>query len=455
MTKTPRADPHEKLSFFEKFSYGLGDTASNFVWATLMSFLTYYYTDIFGLPATAMAALFLFTRFLDGVSDIAIGAVADRTESKAGKFRPYLLWMSVPLAVTFVLTFTTPPWSLGAKIVYAWITYNLMMLAYTAINIPYSALSGVMTADTQQRASLNAFRMTLAMTGGFLINAMTLPMINALGQGNNQRGYFLTACCFGAVIVALFGITYFGTRERITPPPEQRGKLFEDFRLLFRNRPWIILFAVAIMNMIFIVVRGSVTVHFYKYVMLLAEPEPHFLIGGLKLHKISTIMSLGSICFIIGAVLTPRLVGHISKRLLFIQTFVINALTAVPLMFLGPDDLSLVLTLQAVGSITGGVNATLFWTMIADAADYGEKVLGRRTTGIVFSATTAAQKLGMGLGGALIGWMLNRIGYVPNVEQTPQAIEGLKALMSWIPALGFLACALILLAYPIGRKPNE
>jgi GPH family glycoside/pentoside/hexuronide:cation symporter len=454
MTKL-HPNPHEKLSFFEKLSYGLGDTASNFVWATLMSFLTYFYTDIYGLPATAMATLFLFTRFLDGISDIAIGAVADRTESKSGKFRPYLLWMSVPLAVTFILTFTTPPWSPGAKIVYAWITYNLMMLAYTAINIPYSALSGVMTADSKQRASLNAYRMTLAMTGGFLVNAMTLPLISALGQGDDQRGYFLTACCFGAIIVVLFGITYAGSRERITPPPEQRGQLWEDFRLLFQNLPWIVLFAVAIVNMIFVVVRGSVTVHFYKYVMNLAGPEPHVIIGNLKLHKISTIMSLGSICFIIGAVLTPRLVGRISKRLLFILTFAVNALTSVPLMFLDAGDLLLVLTLQAIGSISGGVNATLFWTMIADAADYGEKALGRRTTGIVFSATTAAQKLGMGFGGALIGWMLNRIGYVPNVEQTPQAIEGLKALMSWIPALGFCACALILLYYPIGRKPGE
>lgn len=450
MTTTPPRSAH--LGFSEKLAYGAGDAASNFVWGTLMTFLTYFYTDIYGLPAASVAALFFFTRILDGVSDLAAGAIADRTQTRWGKFRPYLLWMCVPLAVTFVLTFTTPPWEGTAKIAYAWITYNVVMLAYTAINIPYSALSGVMTGDPIDRTKLNSYRMTLAQVGGLTVNAATLPLIALLGAGDDREGYFLTACLFGVAIVGLFLFSFAGTRERIAPPPSQSGALRDDLRMLAKNLPWIILFVVGIINMIFLIVRGSVTVHYYKYVLDLAGANPDFLLGGLKLHKISTLLVAGNLFFIAGAAVTSRVVRLTGKRAAFAGTFLVSALAAAPLYWCGAAQFGLVVALIVVGSIAGGVNATLFWTMIADTADYAESRLGRRSTGIIFSATTCAQKLGMGLGGAIVGVALTMVGYTANTTQSPAALSGLASLVSWIPAAGFLVCALIVLKYPLGQK---
>jgi GPH family glycoside/pentoside/hexuronide:cation symporter len=451
----PSSSTFARLSFREKLAYGAGDTASNFVWGTLMTFLTYFYTDIYGLPAAAVASLFLFTRVLDGISDLAAGALADRTQTRWGKFRPYLLWMCVPLAVTFVLTFTTPPWEGTAKIAYAWITYNLVMLAYTAINIPYSALSGVITGDPIDRTKLNSYRMTLAQVGGLTVNATTLPLIAFLGAGNDRLGYFFTACLFGVAIVGLFLFSFAGTRERITPPPTQSGALRDDLRMLARNLPWLILFLIGIINMIFLIVRGSVTIHYFKYVLDLAGANPDFVLpGGLHLHKISTLLVAGNLFFIVGAVVTSRIVLLTGKRTAFAGTFLVSALAAAPLYWCGSGQLGLVVALIVVGSVAGGINATLFWTMIADTADFAETHLGRRSTGIIFSATTCAQKLGMGLGGAIVGVALTMVGYSANTTQSPTSLAGLASLVSWVPALGFLVCGAIVFLYPLGKRSD-
>ena len=441
-----------RIRLTEKLAYGCGDTASNFVWGTLMSFLTYFYTDIYGLEAGAMALLFFTTRILDGISDFAMGAIADRTNTRAGKFRPYLLWFSIPLAVAFVLTFTTPPFEGVEKLIYAFVTYNILMLIYTAINIPYSALSGVMTSSAVERAGLNSYRMGMAMLGGLLVNALTIPMIRNLGGGDDRVGYFWTTCIFGVIIVILFTLTFLGTHERIVPKSEDRQRLVSDIRMLLRNLPWLILFLIGIFNMVFTVVRGSVTIHYYKYVLGLAGERPDFIFpGGMKFDKISTLLVLGSVFFIVGALVTPWFVKRFSKRTLYGISFFVNGLVALPLVVLGEKDVGIVVILLIVGSISGGVNATLFWTMIADTADYAEAKFQRRATGIIFSATTAAQKLGMGFGGAVVGLAFGVIGYVANVEQSPQTVQGLKYLMSLAPAIGFFFCAFLMIFYPLDR----
>jgi GPH family glycoside/pentoside/hexuronide:cation symporter len=221
MQNPPSKVVPERLSFTEKFGFGLGDTASNFVWGTMTSFLLFYYTDIFGISAAAVGTLFLFARVSDGAVDFFMGAIADRTKTRWGKFRPYLVWMCVPLAVVFTLTFTTPDFSMTGKIVYAWITYNMLMVLYTAINIPYSALSGVMTDDPLDRTSLNSFRMALANVGGLLVNGLTLPLILYFGHGDKPKGYQLTILAFSVAAIVLFLVTFFTTKERIQPPAAQ------------------------------------------------------------------------------------------------------------------------------------------------------------------------------------------------------------------------------------------
>jgi GPH family glycoside/pentoside/hexuronide:cation symporter len=251
-----------KLSLQEKIGYGLGDTASNFVWALMMNFIMFYYTDIFGITAAAAGTMLMFARCTDGVVDFFIGAMADRTKTRWGRFRPYLIWLCVPLAVIFVLTFTTPNLSPAGKLVWAWVTYNFLMLLYSAINIPYGALSGVMTDDPLERTSLNSYRMSLAQLGGIVANSTFMVLIVKLGSGSQQVGAQRTVMLFSAIAVVLFLISFLTTKERIQPPAEQKTRLLQDLKTLFANRHWVMMFATGIINITFAVVRGSAGMYY-------------------------------------------------------------------------------------------------------------------------------------------------------------------------------------------------
>jgi len=429
-----------KLSVREKIGFGLGDTASNLVWASLMSFIMFFYTDVFGITAAAVGTMFLFARVFDGVTDFLIGAMADRTQTRWGKFRPFLLWMAIPLAVMMVLTFTVPGFSQNGKVVYTWITYNLLMLAYTAVNIPYSALSGVMTDDPLERTSLNSYRMVLAQAGGFIVNAAMLPLVQALGRGNTGLGYQLTTAVFGIGAVALIWFTFSSTRERIQPPPGQKTTLRADLGTLFRNPHWVILFAVGLMDLTFIIIRAGSLVYYCKYTLLLDEKQT------------SVFLVLGNVGFIAGAVITRFVVARMGKKGALILAHLIMAVSALAAYGLKPGDPTLALVLQVIHAIGGGINATVFFAMIADAADFSEWKFGTRNTGIVFSAVTCSQKVGMGLGGVLAGWILTHYGYVANAVQTPQANFGITLMVSLIPAIGFLVVVALFTRYGLSEQ---
>ena len=477
MSKSP------KLPFFEKVGYGLGDTASNFVWATMISFLALYYTDIFGISAGAMGALLLFARCADGFIDFGMGAIADRTKTKWGRFRPYLLWMCVPLAVVFILTFTVPPasWSapmltlpkinifgweiipadsvVTSKLIYAWITYNLMMILYTAINIPYGALSGVMTDDPLDRTSLSSYRMALAQVGGLMVNGLTFPLMAYFGGpgGDRQTGYHGTVIVFSVMAVILFLITFFATRERIEPPPAQKSSLKADFATLFGNQPWVIMFICAILNMIFVIARAANTIYYFKYSMGIvgdvAKIGPYHLFGqAWTWDWISALLVMGSIPFIIGTTFTRSLVKVMGKKYGFIFTMALGGLSMLPFYWLTPGHIGPLVVLIFVGQIIGGINASLYWSMLGDIADFTEWKFKIRNTGIVFSATTCAQKIGMGVGGYLLGAILTHYHYVANEVQTPESIHGINLLMSFIPCAGSLLIAAIFCFYGLNEK---
>lgn len=415
-----------KLSFGEKFGYGLGDTASNFVWALMMNFIMFYYTDIFGITAAAAGTMLLFARSTDGVVDFFIGAIADRTKSKWGRFRPYLVWLCVPLAVVFVLAFTTPNISPAGKIVWAWVTYNLMMLLYSAINIPYGALSGVMTDDPLERTSLNSYRMSLAQIGGIIANSSFMVLIVKFGGQNQQLGAQRTVMLFSAIAIVLFLISFVTTKERIHPPANQHTKMTEDLKTLFLNRHWIMMFVTGIVNITFAVVRGTAGIYYLKSYL-------HW-DGG----QIGTYFLVSGLAMISGAMMTRFAVKAIGKKAAFITSLVLVALTAIPFYWIQPDQTTLVFTFVVLGMICAGINATLFWALVADTADFQEWKYKTRTTGVVFSATTCAQKAGMGIGAAFAGFLISAFGYVPNAVQTPDALHGIILLNSLIPAGGLL-----------------
>lgn len=418
-----------KLSFVEKFGYGLGDTASNFVWALMMNFIMFYYTDIFGITAAAAGTMLLFARSTDGVVDFFIGAIADRTKSKWGRFRPYLVWLCVPLAIAFVLAFTTPNLSPAGKLVWAWVTYNALMLLYSAINIPYGALSGVMTDDPLERTSLNSYRMALAQIGGIIANTSFMVLIVKFASNDQQIGAQRTVMLFAAIAIVLFLVSFLTTKERIHPPADQHTKLTQDLKTLFRNRHWVLMFAFGIINITLAVVRGSAGIYYLKsYLHWTGEQiGTWFLVGGLSM--------------VFGAMLTRFAVKMAGKKWSFIISTFLVALTAIPFFWLKPDQTALIYAFQIVGMICAGINATLFWALVADTADFQEWKFNTRTTGVVFSATTCAQKAGMGIGAAVAGFLISYFGYVPNSEQTPEAIRGILLLMSLIPAVGLILLA--------------
>ena len=424
-----------KISLKEKIGFGLGDTASNLVWATLMSFIMYFYTDVFGITAAAVGTMFLVARVFDGVTDFFAGAIADRTSTRWGRFRPYLLWMCLPMALVTVLTFTVPDFDPTGKLIYAWVTYNLLMLVYTAINIPYSALSGVMTDDPLERTSLNSYRMVLAQAGGFLVNGAMLPLVKYFGKGNEALGFQMTTALFGLLIVCLFLATFATTRERIHPDPAQKTSLKEDLVTLFRNRHWIIMFAAGMLDLAFIIVRAGTLVYYCKYYLNLDE------------GRTTTFLLLGNIGFIAGAVGARFLVRAAGKRNGLIYAHILMAASAGAAYLVAPSQLGLAFTLQVLHTIGGGLNATLYWAMIADTADFSEWKFKVRTTGIVFSATTCSQKIGMGIGGAVAGFLMTNFGYVAGAVQSAQSNHGILLLVSLIPAVGFAVVALLFRSY--------
>ena len=438
-----------RLPLVEKVGYGLGDTASNFVWAMLMNFSMYFYTDIFGITAAATGTMLLVARAADGLFGLFVGAVADRTRSRWGRFRPYLLWLCVPLGVVFVAAFTTPAAAEPVKLAYAWLTYNLLMLTYSAINIPYGALSGVMTDDPLERTSLNAWRMGLAQVGGIAASTSFLWLVANLGGDDPAAGARRTVCLFAAVAVGLFLVTFFTTRERIQPPAVQRVTLGQDVRMLLANPHWRMMFMAGIVNMTFGTIRNAAGIYYLRSYLGWAKDD----------GRIAAFFLAGGLAMITGAMFARPLVRRIGKKWSFVGSMFLIAATAAPFSFLEPDQIGLVFGFQVFGMLAVGVNATLSWTLLADTADFAEWAFGTRSTGLVFSALTCGQKAGMGIGAAIAGVILDRCGYVPNVEQSAAAIRGILLMAGLIPAVGLAALAAAFMAYglnePLCRQIRE
>jgi glycoside/pentoside/hexuronide:cation symporter, GPH family len=438
------AAPVPRLSTLEKFGYGLGDTASNFFFQTFNLFLLYYYTDIFGLGPAAVGTMFLFTRVLDAVTDPAMGLIADRTRTRFGKFRPYLLWMAVPYGVLGYLMFANPDLSPTGKLVYAYVTYSSMMLAYTAINIPYGALMGVMSPSSVDRTALSTYRFVCAFGGAFLISSMVTPLKNLLGGADEATGFRWTMAIFAVASVALFLFCFATTRERVVVRDEGRTDLRHDLSLLFRNRAWLALGAAALFTLTNVAVRNGVIVYYLKYYVQVGS-EPVFLI----FDHVALFLTSGALAMIVGVALTPLINRRWDKRRLMIVLSTLNALTMAAFFFLRPDQLVAMYVINLIGTLLAGPTPALVWSMYADTADYGEWKFRRRTTALIFSAAQFAQKMGLALGVAIAGWVLGWSGFVANVAQNEGTLTAIRWLFSLAPAVFALLNVAALVWYPL------
>ncbi|MBY5992856.1 MFS transporter [Ferrimonas balearica] len=430
--------PCAPLRFREKAGYALGDVASNIYWRVIDVFLFIFYTDVFGLDAAAVGTMMLVTRLIDALSDPAMGALADRTRHRFGKFRPYLLWGALPLAAAGVLTFTVPDLDGGGKLAWAYGSYVLLMLAYTFINVPYGALMGVMSGDSQQRTTLTSFRFIGAFSGGSLVAYLTPELVTWLGQGDEATGWQLTLVLYGAVAAVLFALCFLSTQERVAAPVKS-ASVRQDLKDLAGNRPWLVLFVLALVIMMTISLRASSGTFYLKYV---AGRED--LIGAFTLCYM---LSLAA-----GAALTPLLTRFWDKRRLLMALMAAVALLCGGFYFIPPDQLGLMFVVHGAIGLALGPKSPLVFSMYADTADYSHWRTGRRATAMVFSAAAFSQKLGGALAGATIGWILSSLGYVANAVQSDASSQGIVLLMSLIPGAFAALSVWIIHLYPLDAQ---
>ncbi|HBG41980.1 MAG TPA: MFS transporter [Porphyromonadaceae bacterium] len=437
----------------EKIGYGFGDAASSMFWKLFGMYLLFFYTDVFGMEAAAVGTMFLITRVWDSFFDPVVGVVADRTQTRWGKFRPYLLFLAIPFAVIGIFTFFTPAFSSSGKAVYAYVTYSLMMIVYSGINVPYASLLGVMSPDPKDRNVLSTFRMTFAYIGSFVTLLMFMPMVNYF-SGNSkaiedqQHGWFMAVVVIGIACALLFLLCFALTNERVKPIKEKQAPLIDDLKDLIKNRPWWILLGAGVSALIFNSIRDGATIYYFKYFV----DEDAF--GTIRLLNIPFVLSglylaLGQAANILGVILAAPISNRIGKRYTYMSAMALATVLSILFYSLDSNDITLIFTLQVLISICAGSIFPLLWSMYADCADYSEVKTGNRATGLIFSSSSMSQKLGWAIGTAMTGWLLAYFGFEANQVQNASVISGIKMFMSIFPAVGTLLSVVFIYFYPL------
>jgi glycoside/pentoside/hexuronide:cation symporter, GPH family len=415
----------------------------------------FFYTDVFGLPAAAVGTMFLITRIWDSAFDPIVGVMADRTQSKYGKFRPYLLWMGVPFGVAGILTFTTPDFGPSGKMLYAYITYSFMMMIYSLINVPYASLLGVMSNDPKERTTLATFRMSFAFGGSVLVLALAEPLVStfsSLGSvaPNAQQGWQLSAIVFAIIASVLFYLTFKWTKERVVPVGGKNNSFKADIKDLMKNAPWFILLGAGIAALVFNSIRDGATIYYFKYYI---QSQDAFDFGpkswALTFTYSTLYLVLGQAANIVGVIMAKPLSDKLGKRRTFLTAMFMAGVLSLLFFWLDRDSIWAIFLLQFVISMCAGIIFPLLWAMYADIADYSEWKTGRRATGLIFSSSSMAQKFGWTIGGALTGWLLGAYGFKANIEQTEAAQTGIRMMMSIFPAVGALFSVLFIYLYQL------
>jgi glycoside/pentoside/hexuronide:cation symporter, GPH family len=444
----------DKISLKEKIGYGLGDAASSMFWKIFSMYLLFFYTDVFGLAPAVVGTMFLITRIWDSCFDPIVGIIADRTKTKWGKFRPYLLWVAIPFAVIGVLTFYTPDFDEKGKIIYAYVTYSLMMMIYSLINVPYASLLGVMSSDRKDRNTLSSYRMVFAFGGSLLALWLIEPLVNYFGGNlNSKTGWLATITIFGIITTVFFWACFFFTKERVKPIENEQSNLKEDLKDLLKNKPWWILLGAGIGTLVFNSIRDGAAVYYFKYYVS-SSVNFDFSLFGTDFHMTPTsiYLVLGQAANIIGVIIATPIANKIGKKNTFFGAMAVASLLSLVFYFFGKEDVFLIMSFQVLISICAGCIFPLIWSMYADSADYSEWKQGRRATGLVFSASSMSQKFGWTIGGAGTGWLLGYYGFQANVEQTAVTQNGIQLMLSILPAIAAAISVAFILFYPLSEE---
>ena len=444
------SETSQTLSTKEKIGYGLGDTASNFVFHIVNAFLITYYTDVMGLNPAAVGTLYAVARLWDAISDPLMGGLADRTQTKFGKYRPYLLWIAVPYGLIGFLAFLGPDLDPTWKLVYAYVTYIALMTVYTAINVPYSAMMGTMTGDPAERASLSNFRFAGAFSAQVIIGLALFPIIDSFGGRNSPEAWRTAMIVFSILATVLFLYTFFTTRERIAPSKEERVDLRKDFSYLTQNKPLIVMLIVAFITLAFSGLRWGITYPYLKYLADLGD-EKYFW----YLDRMSIFYASAPIALVLGLLLTKPLSRRFGKRNALIGLTMINASSVIAFYFVPAKNFEQIFWLNIASAFFAGPMPALVWAIYTDVVDFVEWKFGRRITALTFAAAMLVQKAGLALGGWAVGMLLAYFGYVANVEQSSESAHGILLMFSIIPGVLTILSGLALFWYNLDDEEVE
>lgn len=473
------ASTEHALSVREKLGYSLGDLAANLIFQTLITYLAFFYTDVYRLPAATAATIIFVVGLLGAfVFTPLIGIAADRTSTRWGRFRPWILWTAIPFGVLSLLAFSTPDLGERGKVVYALTTYALLVCVYAANNLPYSALSGVLTGSMAQRNSLSAYRFVAVMIAQFIIQVLLMPLVLILGDGDRVRGFEQVMTVFAFIGTLFFLITFATTRERIVPTREQSGGVLQDLSDLLHNRPWQVMLALTVLVFINLALKGGSYIYYFQYYMseaalaaFLQDSGFNGLIGGLNAglaragfaaftwptdaatSAFSLFNACGILCMILGIGLSRRLADRFGKRDVFGGALFVSTLFLLAFYFFPPTAVAVAFGAFMLHGFCYGITIPLLWAMIADVADYSEWKNHRRATAIIFSAMLCGLKIGLSVGGALVAAILAHYGYQAGLAQQSEAVvEGIRLTVSVYCAIPFLLAVALLFAYEIDKR---
>lgn len=421
-----------KLSLKEKVGYGMGDAGSCMIWSVLALYLTWFYTDVYGLDPATVGTLFLVIRIFDAFIDPLMGAVCDRTKSRWGKFRPWLLWMALPFGLGAAVMFTTPDLSMNGKIIYAWVTYLIMSMIYTAINIPYCSVAGVITLNQKERMGCLSWRFFLNGLATLIISSTILPLTDWLGAGNRASGFQMTMMIMGGAATLMFLFCFSSIKERVVSV-KTNDSLMRDLKDIVKNDQWVLMIGITFLNVFPAFIRGAVTIYYASYVM-------HASVGF-----ITFFMALGVACNMLGSVIAKPLTDRFDKVKLFRIINIILGVLSLGLWFVDPVSLTPLLTLFIIINILHLIQAgPILWAMMSDVDDYGDWKYGKRLTGISFAGNLFMLKMGLAVAGAIVAWILSYTGYIANKpEQNPQTIQGIIMMFSLLPMVSYFISAFI------------
>jgi len=453
----------QKISLKEKIGYGFGDAASSMFWKIFGMYSLFFYTDVFGITAAAAGTMFLVARLWDSFFDVFVGIISDRTKSRYGKYRPFLLWFAIPFAVMGAITFFAPDFGQTAKLVYAYITYSLMMIVYSLINVPYASLLGAISSDPKERNSLSSYRMSFAFMGSFVTFMLLQPLIDFFsktfgggaavhavksGMSTSPVGWVMGVGSIGIICIILFLLCFSWTKERVVQiESEENVTVKQDLKNLFHNAPWWILVATGLAALLFNAVRDSVAIYFFRdYV------KSNYKMLGTGWNMTTIYFLVGQAANLIGVMIAPSVSAKYGKKRTYMIAILIAGILSTGFYFI-PNDITWILAFQFVISLFAGYVLPLLWSMFADIVDHQELITGRRATGLIFSSSSMSQKLGWALGSAMSGWILAVFKYVPDAaQQSSQTLFGEHIMISLMPAVCCVLAFVGMLFYPLSDK---